>query len=195
MDLDQLLTTDEGPQASLAVNNYDLQIKQLFEVEGSIASNCLKILPLEPKRKFQKFVVGSQQIIDIWECKKGEISNSFKSVPQTKTDSQQISRVVISKAGEDKFYIFYCVGQSIKGITKKGKDFFTLETSHTEVISSLHVQGQTLWSAGEYILNCYESSADNVMKDKYYYICDDKINDLVVASVAGQMVLNPIMAC
>ena len=45
------------------------------------------------------------------------------------------------------------------------------------------------------ILNCYESSADNVMKDKYYYICDGKINDLVVAPVAGSAVLNPIMAC
>jgi hypothetical protein len=33
------------------------------------------------------------------------------------------------------------------------------------------------------------------MKDKYYYICDGKINDLVVAPVAGSAVLNPIMAC
>jgi hypothetical protein len=43
----------------MEVNNYDLQLKTLFEVDGSIASNCLKILPLEPKRKLQKFVVGS----------------------------------------------------------------------------------------------------------------------------------------
>lgn len=31
--------------------------------------------------------------------------------------------------------------------------------------------------------------------DKYFYICDDKINDLIVAPVAGQMVMNPIIAC
>ena len=59
----------------------------------------------------------------------------------------------------------------------------------------MHVQHQNLWSAGEYILNCYESGAAGKILDKYYYICDDKINDLIVAPVAGQMVLNPIMAC
>jgi hypothetical protein len=70
-----------------------------------------------------------------------------------------------------------------------------LDTSHTEVITSLHVQQQNLWSAGEYILNCYESGASGKIVDKYYFICDDRINDLIVAPVAGQMVLNPIMAC
>lgn len=103
-------------------------------------------------------------------------------------------RVVISKASEDKFSIFYSVGQSIKGVTKKGKEFFKLDTSHAEAISSLHVANQNLWSGGEYILNCYESAGAKII-DKYYYICDDKINDLIVAPVAGQMVSNPIMAC
>lgn len=111
--------------------------------------------------------------------------NSFKSERQTQTDSQQISRVVVSITNEEKFSIFYSVGQSIKGITKKGKDFFKLDTSHTEVITSLHVQQQNLWSAGEYILNCYESGAAGKILDKYYFICDDKINDLIVAPVAG----------
>ena len=67
----------------MEVNNYDLQLKTLFELDGSIGSNCLKILPLEPKRKLQKFVVGSQKYMEIWECKKGEMINSFKSECQT----------------------------------------------------------------------------------------------------------------
>ena len=33
------------------VNTYDLQLKTLFTVENSVANNCLKVLPLEPKRK------------------------------------------------------------------------------------------------------------------------------------------------
>ena len=105
-----------------------------------------------------------------------------------------MTRVVVSKASAEKFSIFYSVGQSIKGITKKGKEFFKLDTTHAEVIGSLHVQASNLWSAGEYILNCYESQ-NNAIIDKYYYICEDKINDMVVAPVAGQMVLNPIIAC
>ena len=53
-----------------------------------------------------------------------------------------------------------------------------------ESIKSLHVQGTFLWSAGDYILNCYES-VDGKITDKYYFICDDKINDLVIAPVTG----------
>jgi hypothetical protein len=62
-------------------NIYDLQVKTLFEVNSSISLNCLKVLPHEPKRKLQKFAVGSQKYLEIWECKKGEMVNAFKSEP------------------------------------------------------------------------------------------------------------------
>ena len=61
--------------------------------------------------------------------------NSFKS----EADQAQIMRVMISIASEDKFSIFYSIGQNIRGVTKKGKEFFKLDTSHTEAITSLHV--------------------------------------------------------
>lgn len=48
-------------------------------------------------------------------------------------------RVVVSITAEDKFSIFFSIGQSIRGVTKKGKEFFKLDTSHAEVLSSLHV--------------------------------------------------------
>ncbi|CDW85212.1 bardet-biedl syndrome 7 protein [Stylonychia lemnae] len=117
------------------------------------------------------------------------MTQDFKSESQIK----DISRVFIS-GNAAKFSVFFTAGQQIRGVTKKGKDFFKLETSHTETIKSLHVQGQNLWSAGEYILNCYES-VNNKIVDKYFYICDDRINDMVVTSVSGQMVLNPVIAC
>jgi len=37
--------------------------------------------------------------------------------------------------------MFFAAGQSIRGVTKKGKEFFKLDTSHTEIIKSLHVAG------------------------------------------------------
>ena len=52
-----------------------------------------------------------------------------------------------------------------------------------------------MWSAGQYILNCYESSGGLQIIDKYYYTCKDKINDMVVAAVQGQNFMNPILAC
>jgi len=48
-------------------------------------------------------------------------------------------RVMISIASDEKFSIFYSIGQNIRGVTKKGKEFFKLDTSHTEAITSLHV--------------------------------------------------------
>ena len=83
----------------------------------------------------------------------------------------------------------------MKGLSNKGKEFLSLDTSHAEVITSLHVQSGHLWSAGEYILNCYESSGELQIIDKYYYTCDDKINDMVVAPVQGKDYLNPVLAC
>jgi uncharacterized protein with WD repeat len=79
-------------------------------VNSSIAGDCLKVLPHEPKRKLQKFVVGSKNYLEIWECKKGEMVNSFKSESQSATDKMQIMKVVVSVASDDKFSIFFSVG-------------------------------------------------------------------------------------
>ena len=90
----------------------------------------------------------------------------------------EISRVVVS-GSQDKAAVFMSIGSSIKGVTKRGKDFFKLETSHTERILHLHVLGTNLWSAGDYTLNCYASS-NNAIADKYFFVCDDKINQMIV---------------
>lgn len=59
------------------VNNYGLAIKTLFSLPLSVAPNCLQVLPPEPKRKLQKFAVGTQKHLEIWECKKGEMKQFF----------------------------------------------------------------------------------------------------------------------
>ena len=45
-------------ESTQEANLYDLQVKTLFSIDSSIANSCLKVLPLEPKRKLQKFVIG-----------------------------------------------------------------------------------------------------------------------------------------
>ena len=92
------------------MNNYGLAIKTLFEVPESISTNCLQVLPPEPKKKLQKFVIGSQNHMEIWECKKGEMKSVVKSEPQSEKSSQYISRVFISKINEEKFSIFFSIG-------------------------------------------------------------------------------------
>ena len=100
---------------------------------------------------------------------------SFKSAEPL---ANEISRVVIS-GSNDKAAVFMATGSQIRGVTKRGKDFFKLDTSHTERILHLHVQGTNLWSAGPYTLNSY-ASANNVIADKYYLCCEDKINQMIV---------------
>ena len=43
----------------------------------------------------------------------------------------------------------------------------------------MHVLGTNLWSAGAYTLNCY-ASQNNAIADKYFFVCDDKINAMIV---------------
>ena len=81
-------------------------------------------------------VFGDSNTLQYWEYKKGEMVCSFKSEPV----QSEISRVVVSGTSE-KASIFMSTGQTIRGVTKRGKDFFKLDTSHTEKISALHVQG------------------------------------------------------
>ena len=86
---------------------------------------------------------------------------------------------------QDKAAVFIAIGSQIKGITKRGKDFFRLDTSHTEQISHLHVLGTNLWSAGAYTLNCY-ASQNNAIADKYFFVCEDKINAMIVHHYEAQ---------
>jgi len=120
-------------------------------------------------------VVGNLKTLEYWEYKKGEFVQTYRS-PQPLVN--EISRVVVS-GSNDKAAVFIAIGSQIKGVTKRGKEFFKLDTSHTEQIMHLHVLGTNLWSAGAYTLNCY-ASANNTIADKYFFVCDDKINQMIV---------------
>ena len=73
-------------------------------------------------------VIGNQATLEYWEYKKGEFVQSYKTAEPF---SNEISRVVIS-GSQDKAAVFLAIGSQIKGVTKRGKDFFKLDTSHTE---------------------------------------------------------------
>ena len=60
-------------------NIYKLTPKTLFEISETIAPRCICVLPHETNKKMQRFVVGTHKRIEIWECKKGEMVNAFKS--------------------------------------------------------------------------------------------------------------------
>ena len=86
--------------------------------------------PLTPVIVFlsRAVVIGNQNTLEYWEYKKGEFAQTYKT-PEPFTN--EISRVVIS-GSQDKAAVFLAIGSQIKGVTKRGKDFFKLDTSHTE---------------------------------------------------------------
>mmetsp|Transcript_618 Transcript_618/g.1001 ORF Transcript_618/g.1001 Transcript_618/m.1001 type:complete len:114 (-) Transcript_618:2072-2413(-) len=110
------------------LSGFDLEIKTYFSTDKVINAQCLAILPLEPKRKLQKFVIGNLHSLQYWEYKKGEFVPSYESAEPF---ANEVSRVVVS-GSQDKAAVFLATGSQIKGITKRGKEFFKLDTSHTE---------------------------------------------------------------
>lgn len=106
---------------------------------------------------------------------------------------KEISNVYIAES-KQKVNTFCASGHSIRGVNKKGKEFFKFDTNHTEDIQNLFVEGSNLWSAGDYILNSYKGSKTGI-EDNFYYLSDDKIYDMKVANISGNLVFNSILAC
>ena len=84
----------------------------------------------------------------------------------------------------EKASVFVASGSQIRGFTKRGKDFFKLDSSHTDAIQHLHVQASELWSTGKHTLNCYVS-AENRIVDKYYYVAEDFIVNMKVVTLSS----------
>jgi Bardet-Biedl syndrome 7 protein len=106
---------------------------------------------------------------------------------------KEITNIYVADSNK-KVNTFCASGHSIRGINKKGKEFFKFDTNHTEDIKSLFVEGSNLWSSGDYILNSYKGSKTGI-EDNFYYLSDDKIYDMRVAGVSGNLIHNSILAC
>ncbi|CAI2359386.1 unnamed protein product [Moneuplotes crassus] len=125
----------------------------------------------------------------MFEFKKGNLIQTWK----TEQMDKEISTIAISESNK-KINSFCASGHSIRGINKKGKEFFKFDTNHTEDIQNLYVDGSNLWSSGDYILNSYKGTKSGI-EDNFYYLSDDKIYDMLVANVSGSLVFNSVLAC
>ena len=136
------------------MNPYDLVQTQYLQV-GATNNHSFCVLPPETKKKAQRILVGDDSTtLQCFEYlfKKQEFNQVFKTQPTGK----DVTRVMFS-GQPPKYNIFYSSGQSIRGVNKKGKEFFKLDTNQTEVVRALHVEQQFLWTASEYFITCYQS--------------------------------------
>ena len=60
-------------------------------------------------------------------------------------------------------------------MNKKGKEFYKFKTNLTEKINWFKVYDLQVWLCSDFTFNHYVDS-----KDKNFFLCNDKINDMLV---------------
>lgn len=76
------------------------------------------------------------------------------------------------------------------GITKKGKDFFKLQTPLSEEINNIVVYETKIYTGCESVYNLYDDG-----NEAAYYINRDVINDLIIENVTKENDFDVILAC
>ncbi|PNH08710.1 Bardet-Biedl syndrome 7 protein [Tetrabaena socialis] len=132
---------------------------------STCASGTLAVLPRDEEKKTQKVAAGDLSgVVQCFSVKKGEFTVAFKTLP--------------------------AAANKIKGVNKKGKEFFKFNTQLTETIRRVDISEKNIWSAGEYVHNHFIEG-----RDKALYLCPDRINDAEVVPLAGPNDLWPVLAC
>lgn len=147
----------------------------------------MTVFPLTKGKRQQKLALGDGDgVIQTIGVKNDERVSVFKTNP----GPTPVSSLVLGQARTQTDKLFASCGNVVKGVNKKGKEFFKFTTNLTEPIAKLHVDNVTIWAAGEYVTNQYVNC-----EDAHYYAADDKVNDMAVAPVIIPDEKNPILAC
>ncbi|KAG2393054.1 hypothetical protein C9374_009631 [Naegleria lovaniensis] len=143
----------------------ELQTRLDLLKTSSVSSDCLKLFPVG-KKKTQRVAVGDNDgSLQAFSVKKGAVNTTFKTINQNKP----VRGVQIHKNR-----VFYSYGQVVKGVTKKGKEFYRLDSNISEDATRMVIRVPGLWMGGNYILYHYVDSVE-----KGFYMCPDRINTII----------------
>ena len=166
----------------------DIQLtrKDLYQ-STCITGRSLGLMPPSDKKKCHRVVVGADNgIVTCFKVKKGEPEIEF----QTGNLDYPVLRLIIGGSKDKSDKIFFTSGQTVRGVNKKGKEFFKFSTDGAESLRGLHVEDTKLWTSGEYLFNYY---VDNV--ESGYYLSPDKINDGLLLHIQSPSEYNPVLGC
>ncbi|XP_071846430.1 BBSome complex member BBS7-like isoform X1 [Apostichopus japonicus] len=154
---------------------------------GVTSPRTMKLLPEKKHKAPQRVAVADQTgVLQCFNMKKGEAQVAFKTLPGTK-----ITRVELGGAlGSPSDKVFIATGSEVRGFTKKGKQFLGYDTNLTESIKTMWVSGSHLFLGGNYIFNHYIDC-----KDEDYYLCSDRINDVLCLPMDRIQEVTPVLAC
>jgi len=166
-----------------------LERSDLLQLSPISHRDTLRLLAPSQKSNRQKIVVGDDSgTIYCYDFKKGEPVTVFE------TKAFETDPVTCITIGGDnplkRDKIFASAGQQIVGISKKGKNFFTMSSSLTEAIQTIHTENTWIWTSCEYICNVYDNG-----KDRDLYMSMDRINDMCVGHIIHEDEYDTVLAC
>uniref|UniRef100_A0A061S2R3 Bardet-Biedl syndrome 7 protein n=1 Tax=Tetraselmis sp. GSL018 TaxID=582737 RepID=A0A061S2R3_9CHLO len=156
----------------------ELELKRL-DVLYAEQSNPGTLALFEPgKSRQQRVVLGdSKGLVQCFGVRKTEAVSIFKSLPL----NQNITSLTVGNGEGQRDKAYIACDQTVRGMNKKGKEFFRFATNLTERINKVIVDGQHMWLAGEYNFNQYLDC-----KDRHFYMAPDRINAMELAHVFGE---------
>ncbi|XP_035431212.2 Bardet-Biedl syndrome 7 protein homolog isoform X2 [Spodoptera frugiperda] len=154
--------------------DYDLS-RIDYGICGITYPDTLKILPPSGQKMEQKFAIGDKNgVLQCLSIKDEEPVVQFKTLPGKPITSVQLASSVGTQADK----IFTASGNEVKGYTRKGKVFLSIETSLTETITSMYLHfrciiGSDLILCSGRIVTYYRD-----LREYNSYICDDRVLDI-----------------
>ncbi|KAI5636698.1 bardet-Biedl syndrome 7 protein [Phthorimaea operculella] len=149
--------------------DYDLS-RIDYAICGITYPDTLKVLPLPGPKLQQKFAIGDKNgVLQCLSIKDEEPVVQFKTLPGKPITSVQLA----STTGVQADKIFAASGNEVKGYTKKGKVFLTIETSLTETITSMCVLGGDLILCSGKTVSYYRD-----LREFHSYVCEDRVLDI-----------------
>ncbi|XP_028033201.1 Bardet-Biedl syndrome 7 protein homolog isoform X2 [Bombyx mandarina] len=151
------------------VMDYDMCRIDYF-ISGITYPDTLKILPSQGQKLEQKVVVGDKTgVLQCLTIRDEEPVIQFKTLPGKPITAVQLT----STNGTQPDKIFAASGNEVKGYTKKGKVFFSIETALSEPVTSMCVFGGDLILCSGRTITFYRDS-----KEHQSYVCKDRVLDM-----------------
>ncbi|VDL77427.1 unnamed protein product [Nippostrongylus brasiliensis] len=159
-----------------------------FAQVGTTNKSCMRVIPsgkvdkTKKKRALERVVVGSQNGCVICICRKNNdtqvLSSSTNEIVQIvyKTlPGAPVEAICLGGAiGTLQDKVFVASGSNVRGIGKKGKQFFSFDTSMAETAKRMFIYGVDLLLTGQKSVNHYHDCAD-----ANYVLCPGDILDVV----------------
>ncbi|CAG2166581.1 unnamed protein product [Oppiella nova] len=130
------------------------------------------------------------------------IDTIFKTLPGPNAKISCIEVINSSNSGGSPKILVAFGSSVIRGYNKKGKQFFGLELNNlTEPIKSLKMRWPNeIFISGHYIYNNYiitesDSKSGSGVQSKNYYVCPEKINELILIEDKHNRRTVPVLAC